>query len=286
MVEDQYRGQVGRCVACDGPIEVPAFSIASTGPAISRSRPLAWALASLVAIVVAAVAVVVTIQYGGSTLAQMQASAERVGSMRNLEKIASALNAYAADHGVYPPAVLNDATGKPLHSWRVLILPYLGEENLFNEFRLDQPWESSENQYAAQGHCPQVFQHPNSQSMGLSEASSYYLVTGADTLFPADKSLAPKDVQDSAAQTLLVAEGNPSVSSGLWTQPIDIDFMLMRGDIANPGPNEIGGWVEGGAAVACVDGRSRFVKDSTPPLIVRALVTPSGQEPLADDALD
>ncbi len=286
MVEDQYRGQAGRCVTCNGPIEIPDWSPSSGQEIVFRSRRLIWVVASLVAIVFATVVVVVTVRYGGAALAQLQASGERVGSMRNLETITLALNAYAADHGRYPPAFTSDAGGKALHSWRVLLLPYLGQEQLYNEFRLDLPWDSSENRFAAQGNCPDVYRHPNATMMGLSDVSSYYVITGANTLFPGASSLSPSDVLDNAAQTMLVVEATPSVPSGLWTQPIDLDFALLKGDLSSGGGYEPGGWSDGGAAIACVDGRAHFLNDSTPPLVVRSLVTPRGNEQLPDDTLD
>jgi hypothetical protein len=286
MVDDQYRGQAGRCVTCDGQIQIPNFSVNSTSKRPRRSRPLAWALASVVAITFAVVASYLLFKHGSQTFTQLQTSRERIGSMRNLEKIALALNAYAADHGQYPPAILRDASGKPLHSWRVLLLPYLGEEDLYNEFRRDLPWDTPENTIVATQSCPSVYQHPNSQMMGLSNTASYYLVTGAGTLFPPDRSLSPGDVQDDASQTILVVEASPTVSSDNWTDPIDLDFALMRGDLTSPGGNELGGWVDGGAAVATVDGRAHFIDDSTPPLVVRALITPRGNEVLPDDTVD
>lgn len=286
MVENQYRGQAGRCVTCNGQIQIPNFADDTAAKMPRRSRPLAWILASIVAITLAVVASYLLFKHGSQTFAQLQSSRERIGSMRNLEKIASALNAYAADHGQYPPAILRDASGKALHSWRVLLLPFLGEEDLYNEFRRDLPWDAVENTMVADLGCPSVYCHPNAQVMGLSNTSSYYLVTGVGTLFPPDRSLSPSDVQDDASQTMLVVEAAPSISSDNWTQPIDLDFVLLRGDLTSPGGNELGGWVDGGVAVATVDGRAHFIDDSTPPLVVRALITPRGNEILPDDTLD
>src|SRR5262249_27690932 len=52
-----------------------------------------------------------------------------------------ALHLYHDAHGGLPPAVLYSKDGKPLHSWRVLILPHIEESKLYEEFRLDEPWD-------------------------------------------------------------------------------------------------------------------------------------------------
>ncbi|MDZ4821570.1 MAG: DUF1559 domain-containing protein, partial [Planctomycetota bacterium] len=61
-------------------------------------------------------------------------------------QIALALENYKDVHGSYPPAYTVDANGKRMHSWRVLILPYLEEERLYRTIRLDEPWDSPANQ--------------------------------------------------------------------------------------------------------------------------------------------
>src|SRR5439155_26925435 len=56
-----------------------------------------------------------------------------------------ALHNYQGEHGRLPPAVVYGEDGTPLHSWRVLLLPYIGQEELYSEFRLDEPWDSPHN---------------------------------------------------------------------------------------------------------------------------------------------
>lgn len=72
----------------------------------------------------------------------------------SLAHIGYAMELYRLEHGgKLPPAFTRDAEGKPLHSWRVLILPYLGEKEkaLYEQIRLDEPWDSEWNrQFHAQ----------------------------------------------------------------------------------------------------------------------------------------
>jgi hypothetical protein len=62
-----------------------------------------------------------------------------------LKIIGRALQAYAQDHGSYPPAALLNRKGQPTVSWRVLILPYLGEKDLYERFDLTKPWDDPVN---------------------------------------------------------------------------------------------------------------------------------------------
>ncbi len=64
---------------------------------------------------------------------------------RNLKQIALALHNYEAAYHALPPAYTVDANGKPLHSWRTLILPFLDERPLYDEIDLSKPWDDPVN---------------------------------------------------------------------------------------------------------------------------------------------
>ena len=63
----------------------------------------------------------------------------------NLHRLVQAMHKYVDDKGKFPPAATTDLTGKPLLSWRVALLPYLGEKELFDKFRQNEPWDSEHN---------------------------------------------------------------------------------------------------------------------------------------------
>ena len=73
------------------------------------------------------------------------ARALRAQCANNLKQIAMALHNYAADYQALPPAFVADATGKPMHSWRVLILPYLEQQALYAQYNLSEPWDGPNN---------------------------------------------------------------------------------------------------------------------------------------------
>ena len=133
---------------------------------------------------------------------------------------------------------------------------------------------------------PAELRHPNANASGMTQQSGYHLVVGPGTLFPPTGPLSPDQVTDDPALTLLVVEGAPITSAGVWTEPVDLDFTLMRGIINGTPGVEPGGLLDGGAALATVDGRGHFAKDTLSPNTFQSLVTPTGNEPLPDDALD
>ena len=116
--------------------------------------------------------------------------------------------------------------------------------------------------------------------------SAYYLVVGTSTLFPNAGPLGPDQITDDPSQTILVVEGKPLVASGMWTEPMDMDFSKMNGMINDGSGFNLGGLLEGGAAVATCDGRGHFIPDNENSATVMSLITPRGGEPLADDTLD
>jgi hypothetical protein len=61
-------------------------------------------------------------------------------------KIATAILDFHKKHNALPARYTIDEKGKPLHSWRVLILPFLGQKELYDKIRLDEPWDSEHNQ--------------------------------------------------------------------------------------------------------------------------------------------
>jgi hypothetical protein len=287
QVDDRYSGHTGECVTCGGAIQIPRFAPGeSVDSAGADSKKVTWIVGAVVSVILLACLLFAVVRVGGETMSQLTVTRERTASMRNLERIADAMNAYAADFGAYPPNATLDANGVPLHSWRVLILPYLDQEALFDQFDLKQPWSHPENMKLAY-EMPAVYTHPNGGVNTMYTQSAYYLITGPGTLFPSPNApLGPDRITDDVSQTILVVEGTPIVASGLWTEPVDLKFANMQGKLgSNPGI-EPGGLLEGGVAMATSDGRGHFIENNVDPLEFRALVTPRGGERLADDTLD
>ncbi len=287
QVEDRFSGQAGQCVSCGGEIQLPEFSGTSHASAPQDGvKSLRWIVASLVAVILLGCFIFAAAKYGGDTMNRFNTNRIKAASKSNLEKIAKALNAYAADFGTYPPPFTRAANGQKLHSWRVLILPYLGEEELYNQFKLDVSWDDPENMSVAYN-PPSVFKHPDATAQGMYSETAYFYIVGTGTLFPPKaKPLGPNAVVDDPGQTILVIEGKPLVPSRMWTEPMDLDFAKMVGNVGGTVGVEPGGLIDDGAMMATVDGRGHFLPITTDTQTFRALVTPSGGERLRDDLLD
>src|SRR5262249_50367494 len=88
-------------------------------------------------------------------------AADRNTCANQLHQIAIAINNYVDAHHALPPLYTSDASGKPLHSWRTLILPYLEERTLFDSIDLTKPWNDPANSEACNTGLP-AYQCPAS----------------------------------------------------------------------------------------------------------------------------
>jgi hypothetical protein len=274
-------------VACGNTIQIPDFAPADVVRQTRRLSSLGptgrWLIAGLIALFITGV-LISLIRVGGAAAVQAQAASTRGRCLANLQKIAAALNAYANDHGAYPLPYIADSAGKPLLSWRVTLLPYLGHQDLYNAIRLDQAWDSPENS-EMMFRCPDVYESPADDSN--SGDTSYMLITGTGTLFPGNAPLAPQDIGDGPAKTLLVVETAPATSGqATWTKPVDLNIGRMTMVVGGAPGIEIGGNHQGGATVVTADGRAHFLRDTTSAALLRALISPNGGEAVRDDALD
>lgn len=66
-------------------------------------------------------------------------------SQSSMKAIAKALASYEQSYQRLPPVITYDQTGRPMHSWRALILEQLGEQKLAAAYRLDEPWDGPNN---------------------------------------------------------------------------------------------------------------------------------------------
>jgi hypothetical protein len=146
-------------------------------------------------------------------------NARQMQSMNNLKQIGLAMHVYHDKYKRFPPAASYDASGKPLLSWRVHILPFLENQALYNEFKLDEPWDSEHNRKLAQI-IPAPYHNP---AAGLKPGLTNYLVpTGAGTVFGGKESLRIQDIRDGSSNTIMVVGVAPD-RAVIWTKPEDLE---------------------------------------------------------------
>ena len=107
---------------------------------------------------------------------------------------------YESANGRFPPAYVADEKGRPMHSWRVLILPYLGEEELYKQYNMKDPWDSPHNRALA-SRMPKVYRCPraDSQSPVDASATSYLMLVGPGCISTGPKSVRAAELRKGAA---------------------------------------------------------------------------------------
>ena len=286
LVEDEFAGQSGPCVTCGKRITVPfvsdgqRFSAGETVTGIPhKGNPTAR---SILLIVVGAVLATVSMLSAVVLLlfpavGAARSLAHRHGCDANLRRIGEALLSYEAEHGTLPPAYIPDETGAPMHSWRVLLLPHLGEHGLYNEYDFNQPWDSQHNQRFAK-RMPEVFACPaDPDAKGLGE-TNYMVIVGPRTLFPDGKAMSTADVGDELITTITVAE--VPVFGVNWLEPKDLDVRKMQYVVNGGFGQEIGSYHDRGAHVLMADGSIRFIREELPSDYVQGMTTINGGEPI------
>lgn len=195
----------------------------------------------------------------------------------NLKRIALALHAYHEAHGSFPPAYIADKDGTPMHSWRVLILPYLEEQRLYRDYSFDEPWDGPNNR-KLHDRMPRVFGCPFEDS-AANGCTSYVAIVGYRTMWPGSKGRSLGAVADGIANTLLVAEVQ---SSGIhWMEPRDLDHFAMALTISQgPRGRNLSSGHGRGANVAMADGSVHFLPETTSVEQLDALLSAAGGEPV------
>src|SRR5262249_15055403 len=140
----------------------------------------------------------------------------RPSSRNNMREIMLAFHNYQNVYGKFPTDILHPVTKKPLLSWRVAILPYIEQEPLYKQFKLDEPWDSAHNRRLMRM-MPKTY--TTSPRKGHTR-TAYQLFTGPGTAYPNMMTvLKLADFKDSPENTALLGEARVEVD---WTRPADI----------------------------------------------------------------
>jgi len=180
---------------------------------------------------------------------------------------------YHDAYGCFPPAYVADRYGKPMHSWRVLILPFLEQRELYDAYDFAEPWDGPNNRKLVD-RVGTIFLRSGPESDQV-RTTSFVAVVGAETIWRGAGSLSYKDLADGTKDTLMVVE----VPDGqfLWMEPRDLRFDRMSYRINDRSGRGLGSRL-GGARVVSADGMVRTLPDSFDPVKLRAMLTADGGE--------
>jgi len=184
-------------------------------------------------------------------------AADRASSMNNLKQISMALQSYHDDHGSYPPAYVTDSSGKPLYSWRVLILPYLQQQGLFNRFDKTRAWDDPVNLPVSNAML-RVFRSPADSNVAAN-GTSYVCIVGKKTLFPAGTGRAVDLEAEALVDTIAVLEVKGI--EGSWAAPIDPHLDKLSSQIMGLDEDQLHpAQPEDGVLVLFGDGTVRYLE--------------------------
>ena len=142
-------------------------------------------------------------------------------TIAKLREVVIAFHNYHDANGNLPPSYSVNEAGKPLLSWRVLILPYLGEHSLFDKFNLDEPWDSDTNQLASEA-IPSVFRWDwQSADDGQPLTTRIQALKGEGSAI-SNEPRKLSEIPDGTSSTIAVMEV-ASAKAVQWSKPVDFD---------------------------------------------------------------
>ena len=139
--------------------------------------------------------------------------------MNNMRQCMLAMLNYKSAHQHFLPAWTEDDQGKPMHSWRVLILPFIEEQNLYDQYRLDEPWDSPHNARLA-NRMPPVYQCPSAPDS--TTQTTYKLISDHEAFFDGNTKRSLKDAFDGPESTVVLIEDSENPVN--WMEPDGISI--------------------------------------------------------------
>ena len=202
-------------------------------------------------------------------------SARQTQCRNNIKQIGIALHSYHDYFKCLPPAYTVDENGKPLHSWRVVLLPFLEQQELYDKIRLDEPWDS---EYNKQFHsrmpmafsCPTVPQKKHKLTM-----TSYMRIVGPNTTTTGADSVAIKDIGRPLEEIVTLVEVYPTVN---WMEPIDISPEQFAAGIDSKKKQGVGSYHKIRLHLGTLDGAAVEIEKPELPLFYDKTTFPKKDE--------
>jgi RNA polymerase sigma-70 factor (ECF subfamily) len=188
---------------------------------------------------------------------------KRILSSNNLKQIALAMVNYESAYGHLPQAAIQSADGTPLLSWRVMILPFIEQNDLYKQFKLDEPWDSEHNKPLL-AQMPKIYAPPPGVKTKEENTTFYQVLTGKDTVFESGAKIRLMDITDGTSNTILAVEAADPVP---WTKPADLAYEADK-DLP-----KLGGLLQTGFNMAMCDGSVHFVPKKFNAKKLRAFIT-------------
>lgn len=196
-------------------------------------------------------------------------AAQRQVHANNMKQVMLALHLYHDQYQHLPPAVIKDPDSGMLRSWRVELLPLLGYEHLYQQYRKNEAWDSEANMKVLK-QIPLPYKQSGSE--GGSNFTGISAAYGNELFFKKDDSVGRKftDITDGTSNTIALIESKTTIP---WTKPEEIALDLDKLSFA-----AMGGFDPNGANFGFADGSVRFLSSTLELKMLRALLTATGGE--------
>jgi hypothetical protein len=279
-IEPQYAGLTGPCYSCGKMVTVPTVeeleSLQRRRAAVPQGNSrfnVFLTIGLLASTLVGGVCAVAALFF--FFLPGLVRTSSIADASTKLEQVRLALELYHDRWGSYPPAYIADANGRPMHSWRVLILDELGYSNVKRNYDFSKPWDSIENQ-ALLTEIPAPYAIDVDTAAYSNMDTSIVAIVGDGTLFPGKTPARRSDIKDDPATTLMAVERH---ESGIcWMEPRDLVRSRMSYVINGSGANDIHVLRPEGAVAIMCDGSARTLSPRFSPAALSAITTIAGGE--------
>ena len=242
--------------------------VAVAPPRRARYGKLWWWLAGIASVVLVILLLLPAVRIA-------REPARRMACSNHLRQIGIALHNYQEEYGCLPPAYTVDANGRPLHSWRTLILPYLEYDNLYQQIDLSKPWDHPDNRKAFETdldvyHCPSVEDTTPGHT-------TYMAIVSDKSCLQPGKPRKLSEIDDALHLTIVVVDVD-ALNAVHWMSPRDASAGLILGMLTSHRTQHPGIF-----QVLFVDGSVQRIGQEVDPSTLRALTTATGHD---DEVID
>jgi hypothetical protein len=203
-----------------------------------------------------------------------------IACKNNLSNLGKALHNYNSSFGSFPPAFIADANGKPMHSWRTLLLPYLEEPKIRRAYRFDEPWDGPHNRQL-HDRTVHVYDCPDDESPD--NQTSYVAIVGPGTMWAGTHPCTVSEIADGTSNTIMLVEVR---NSGIhWLEPRDLTAAELKARVLARRWREQPRNHRSGGHVLMADATVHWLSDEDLLKYLDALISINGNESIAS-ALD
>jgi hypothetical protein len=223
-VADHFAGQSGPCAGCGKNVTVPpggaqVYHAPTQGSGGGAATVLLILAIVLIAGVVLCGAGVFLVSF--PVMGKVRQSAQRASSQNNLKQLGVAIHTYHDVYGQLPPAVVKDANGQPLYSGLVLLLPFIGQDGLYQQFDKSKAWDDPVNTNLSQ-QMVATFMNPGSTNARPGHCD-YMLVGGPNAMLAETGKSTLMNVTDGTSNTIMAVEVGSAFAMESWAQPVAWD---------------------------------------------------------------